>query len=66
MKKYSKIRDKISKETIIENQTIKEIETELKDYNSKTTNYDKFKEYCIEKNKVNLSYNTMYMVHFHF
>ena len=53
MKKYSKIRDKVSKETIIENQTIKEIETELKDYNSKTTNYEKFKEYCIEKNKVN-------------
>ena len=53
MKKYSKIRDKVSKETIIENQTIKEIETEFKDYNSKTTNYEKFKEYCIEKNKVN-------------
>ena len=53
MKKYSKIRDKVCKETIIENQTIKEIETELKDYNSKTTNYEKFKEYCIEKNKVN-------------
>jgi hypothetical protein len=53
MKKYSKIRDKVSKETIIENQPIKEIETELKDYNSKTTNYEKFKEYCIEKNKVN-------------
>ena len=53
MKKYSKIRDNVSKETVIENQPIKEIETKLKDYNSKTTNYEKFKEYCIEKNKVN-------------
>ena len=53
MKKYSKIRDKVSKETVIEEKTIKEIETELNEYNSKTTNYEKFKEYCIEKNKVN-------------
>lgn len=53
MKKYNKIIDKVSKETIIEEQNIKEIETLLSDYNSKTTNYEKFKKYCIEKNKIN-------------
>jgi len=53
LKKYNKIIDKINKETKIENQSIKEIETELSVLNSKTCNYDKFKTYCIEKNKVN-------------
>jgi hypothetical protein len=53
LKKYNKIMDKISKEITIENQTIKEIETELSVLNSKTCNYEKFKNYCIEKNKVN-------------
>jgi len=65
MKKYSKIRDKVSKETIIEEQTIKEIETELNEYNSKTTNYEKFKEYCIEKNKVNFKLFDHYQQEFY-
>lgn len=65
MKKYSKIRDKISKDTMIEEQTIKEIETELKDYNSKTTNYEKFKEYCIEKNKANFKLFNHYQQDFY-
>ena len=53
MKKYSKIKDKINKETIINEKSVKELETTLSSLNSKTCNYDKFKTYCIEKNKVN-------------
>ena len=53
LKKYNKIMDKINKETKIQDHTIKEIETTLSNYNSKTCNYNKFMEYCIEKNKIN-------------
>ena len=53
LKKYNKIMDKINKETKIEDHTIKEIETTLSNYNSKTCNYNKFMEYCIEKNTIN-------------
>jgi hypothetical protein len=53
LKKYNKIIDKINKETKIENQSIKEIETELSVLNSKTSDYDKFMYYCIEKNNIN-------------
>ena len=53
MKKYNIIIDKINKETKIENQTIKEIETELSVLNSKTSDYEKFMYYCIEKNNIN-------------
>jgi len=53
MKKYNKIKDKLNKETLINEKSIKEIETELSTLNSKTCNYDKFKNYCIEKNKIN-------------
>lgn len=47
--KYNKIIDNINTETKIEDQTIKEIETSLSAYNSKTCNYDKFMNYSIEK-----------------
>ena len=53
LKKYNKIIDKINKETKIENQSIKEIETELSVLNSKTCDYEKFMYYCIEKNNIN-------------
>jgi len=53
LKKYNKIIDKINKKTKIENQTIKEIETELSVLNSKTCDSDKFMYYCIEKNNIN-------------
>jgi hypothetical protein len=53
LKKYNKLTDKISKETIIEDQTIKEIETKLSTLNSKSSNYEKFMKYCIEKNNIN-------------
>jgi hypothetical protein len=58
-KKYSKIIDNVNKETTIEvnseSKSVKEIESLLSEskLNSKTCNYDKFKEYCIEKNKIN-------------
>lgn len=53
-KRYSKIIDKINKETIIDDKTIKEHESILSKYNKKTCNYNKFKDYLIEKNKLNL------------
>ena len=53
LKKYNKIIDKINKETKIENQSIKEIESELSVLNSKTCDYEKFMYYCIEKNNIN-------------
>ena len=52
-KKYMKITDKVNKETKINNQTIKQIESTLSVLNSKTVNYDDFKKYVKEKNKVN-------------
>lgn len=53
MKKYNRIIDNINKKTKINTQTVKELETILSKHNSKTLNYDKFKEYIIEKNKLN-------------
>jgi len=53
LKKYNKIMDKINKETKIQDQTIKEIETTLSNYNSKTCKYNTFMEYCIKKNNIN-------------
>lgn len=51
--KYSKIFDTVNKETIILDKSIKELETILSNLNSKTNNYDDFKKYIIEKNKLN-------------
>ena len=53
LKKYNKIIHTINNETKIDNQSVKEIETELSVLNSKTCDYNKFKIYCIEKNKIN-------------
>ena len=55
VKKYSKIMDTINNETKINDKSIKQLETELGVYNSKTNNYDKFKKYIIEKNKLNIT-----------
>ena len=52
-KKYNKLQDSINKETKINKRTIKEIESELSNYNSKSTNYSNFIEYCKKKNEVN-------------
>ena len=53
MKKYNKIINSVNKKTKYNEKTVKEIETILSKFNSKTINYDKFKEYIIEKNKLN-------------
>ena len=52
-KKYVKITEKVNSETKINNQTIKQIESTLSVLNSKTVNYEEFKKYVTEKNKVN-------------
>ena len=52
-KKYRQIINKINTETKINDKSIKEIESTLSLFNSKTVNYDEFKKYIIEKNKVN-------------
>jgi hypothetical protein len=52
-KKYNKIIHKENTTTIIEGKTIKKIESKLSNYNSKTNNFNKFKTYIIEKNKIN-------------
>ena len=52
-KKYNKLQDKINKETKINNKSIKEIETKLSNNNSKSSNYNKFLEYCKKKNETN-------------
>ena len=53
-KKYSKIIDSENKKTIIlDNKTVKELESVLSKYNSKTNDHDKFKKYLKEKNKLN-------------
>ena len=52
-KKYNKLQDKINKKKKINNKTVKEIETELSQYNSKTCDFNKFIEYCKKKNEVN-------------
>jgi hypothetical protein len=53
MKKYSLIRNKINIETIINEKSVKELETTLSSLNSNICNYDKFMTYCILKNKIN-------------
>ena len=51
-KKYNKLTDKLNKETYIDDKTIKELETTLSILNSKTTNYNNFLNYIVEKNKL--------------
>ncbi len=52
-KKYNKLQDKINKDKKINNKSVKEIETELTKFSSKTCNYDRFIDYCKKKNEVN-------------
>lgn len=52
-KKYMKIIDFNKKHEIINNKTIKQIESELCKFNRKTVSYDKFLEYIKEKNRIN-------------
>ena len=52
-KKYNKLQDKINKEKKINNKSVKEIETELSKFNSKTCDFNNFMEYCKKKNEIN-------------
>ena len=52
-KKYRKLRERLSRETFIDNKRVKEIESGLSLLNSKTCNFKLFQEYCEEKNKLN-------------
>ena len=52
-KKYNKLQNKINKKKKINNKTVKQIETELSQHNSKTCDFNKFIEYCKKKNEVN-------------
>ena len=52
-KKYNKLQDEINKETKINNKSVKEIETELSKFNSKTCDFNNFMEYCKKKNEIN-------------
>lgn len=52
-KKYNRITDKLSKNTKINDKSVKELETILSNYNSKTCNFDQFKKFIKEKNNVN-------------
>lgn len=52
-KKYSKIIDKINKKKKINKKSVKELETEISKYNSKSVNYRKFLKYCKKKNEIN-------------
>ena len=53
-KKYNKIIEEVNNTTFINCKNIKEIESVLSSHNKKTCNYDKFNNYLIEKNKLNL------------
>ena len=53
-KKYNKIIEEVNKTTFINGNNIKEIESVLSNHNKKTCHYEKFKNYLIEKNKLNL------------
>ena len=63
-KKYKLILEDLKKKTIIiynnEEKSVKEIESELSKYNTKTSNYEKFKEYLLLKNKLNSVLTTYY------
>ena len=53
-KKYNKIIEEVNNTTFINGKNIKEIESVLSSLNKKTCNYENFKNYLIEKNKLNL------------
>ena len=55
--KYRDIINRLNKRTIINNKTVKEWEAILSSHNSKTCNFENFKEYCLEKNKLNNQLN---------
>jgi len=53
-KKYNKIIEEVNNTTFINGKNIKEIESVLSNHNKRTCHYENFKNYLIEKNKLNL------------
>jgi hypothetical protein len=53
VKKYNKLLHQFNKQTTIQGQNVKELEAVLSLYNKKTCNYNNFKDYLIQKNKLN-------------
>jgi hypothetical protein len=53
-KKYNKIIEEVNNTTFINGKNIKEIESVLSNHNKRTCHFEKFKNYLIEKNKLNL------------
>ena len=60
VKKYSKFIDDLNKQTIIDDKNVKELETVLSHYNKKTCNFESFKDYLTQKNKLN------YLLYIHY
>jgi hypothetical protein len=60
VKKYSKFIDDLNKHTIIDDKNVKELETVLSHYNKKTCNFESFKDYLTQKNKLN------YLLYIHY
>ncbi len=52
-KKYSKVTDTLKKETLVEGKSVKEWEAFASQYNKKTLDFEKFKEYIKQKNHIN-------------
>jgi hypothetical protein len=64
-KKYSKISEIINTTNEVNNKTIKEIELELSEYNSKICKFDKFVKYIKVKNKINYLLIDHYSTYIH-
>lgn len=60
VKKYSKFIDDFNKQTMIDDKNVKELETVLSHYNKKTCNFESFKDYLTQKNKLNYLLYTHY------
>ena len=59
-KKYRNIRNELKNETLINNKTVIEWETELSKFNRKTLDLQKYKDYCKKKNEVNANLLAFY------
>ena len=60
MKKYKKIQEDRKKNEVINGKTVQEYETIMSKLNRKTLDFDKFKDYIKEKNKLNTMVEKLY------
>ena len=60
VKRYRKISDDKKGAATIDGKTVKELETELSLFNRKALNFDRFKEYLIKKNEINILLESLY------